>query len=258
MSYIKTYSYAIKKSIKLLFQYPTDTYIWIISIILKHLASLLTIYFMTNKFVQIGGWYFREICLILGVGIIIEGTSQIFFDAVWSIGDFLIQRGQLDIFLVRPKKLVFQLFCENINPQCFISVVVGTGISVWSSQRELANNSITIVVELLLLGVFINTSIYFIFNCLNFWLISSKNVAEFVQILKEFFYYPLDLFPNFIKFISLALVPYGFCGYYPCAYLLGKTELNIPKLIIVISCILLIFDGFIWRKGTKNYESVGG
>lgn len=258
MSYIKIYLFALKKSILTLFQYPLDTFIWMLSIILKHITGLLTIYFIIVKFNNIGGWNLKDVSMLLGFNILIEGISQMFFDAVWGIGDFLIQRGQLDIFMVRPRKLVFQLFCDNINIQCIISIMVGTGVLIWSSfQRNLVGNIFHIII-MVFFGVIINTSIYFIFNSFSFWLVSSQNVAEIVQVLKEFVGYPLTLFPKVIRIISTTVIPFGFISYYPSAYLLNKTDINIPLMVVVISLVFLLFDWVIWSYGIKTYDSIGG
>ena len=75
--------------------------------------------------------------------------------------------------------------------------------------------------------------------------------------LREVVKYPLSIFPVFVKNFFTFLIPFGFVGYYPACYFLGKIDKNFQILLIFIALITATLARYIWKVGIKNYESVG-
>ena len=113
------------------------------------------------------------------------------------------------------------------------------------------------LVEAILLGTVINTAIYLFFNCLNFWIVQANEVASLIQTLRQFGKYPITVFPFFIRLILTGGIPFGFVAYYPAAYLLGKTSLPVPWLLVVEGVITVAVAGMLWRRGLRSYNSTG-
>lgn len=114
-----------------------------------------------------------------------------------------------------------------------------------------------LLTEYLLCGLVINTGIYTIFNSLNFWIIQGEDVAILVQTCREFAKYPMNLFPYIVRFVFTYILPFGFVGYYPAAYLIGKTDdwilAGLPLTAIMISILASVF----WRLGLSGYSGTG-
>ena len=45
------------------------------------------------------------------------------------------------------------------------------------------------------MGTILNSSLYLIFNALNFWLVQGNEIAELIQTFREFAKYPINIFP---------------------------------------------------------------
>src|SRR5699024_8061214 len=70
-------------------QYPADTVIWIISMLLREAAGFVGILAIASVMGSLGAWSFYEICLLFSMCAVIEAISMAFFDNVWSIDSMI-------------------------------------------------------------------------------------------------------------------------------------------------------------------------
>lgn len=79
-----------------------------------------------------GGWGIYEICLMFSMCAFIESLSQTFFDNVWEING-LVHRGRMDVFLVRPASVFFQLLGDVMHYPALMSMTIYAGAAsvVW-------------------------------------------------------------------------------------------------------------------------------
>ena len=187
-------------------QYPADTVIWIISMLLREAAGFVGILAIASVMGSLGAWSFYEICLLFSMCAVIEAISMAFFDNVWSI-DSMIRRGEMDVYLVRPASPFVQMVGNRMHFQAVLSMLVYIGIFLWSARGAhvpLNLHTAFVLVEYVICGTLINSGIYTLFNSLNFWIVQGSDLAEFVQTCREFVKYPLHVFPAFIHVHSSA------------------------------------------------------
>lgn len=241
-------------------EYPANSIIATVSMLLREVTGFVGVLLIAGTIGGMGGWNLHEICVLFAMAMIPEALGMAFFDMVWSIGFIGIRMGMMDTFLVRPAPVLLQVFGFGMNFQALISFFgavvlmiygfIGAG-GVWSIGK------ILFFAEAVILGTIINTSIYLFFNSLNFWLVQANEIATFVQTVRQFGKYPMTVFPLSVKMILTVAVPFGFVGYYPAAYLLGKTTLPIPLLMIAVSILTAGAAGILWRFGLRSYNSTG-
>lgn len=240
-------------------QYPLDTFILIISMLLREASGFIGVFAIANVAGGIGNWHTYEICLLFSMCAIIESIGQTFFDNVWGIS-YLVREGQMDKMIVRPASIFFQMICDAIHMQAIISMFIYISIMIYSMKRLGISCSVGLILflmEFIICGSVINTGIYMVFNCLDFWVVQGKDVAVLIQTCREFVKYPIGVFPGVIRIIFTYVLPFGFVGYYPAAYILGKTGnwvlWGMPLCALAVS----IVAGLFWRFGTKSYNSTG-
>ena len=103
----------------------------------------------------------------------------------------------------------------------------------------------------------INTGIYTIFNAFDFWIVQGEDIAAFVQTCREFAKYPLVVFPVIIKGFFTYIIPFGFVGFYPAAYLAGKAGTEVVLLLPVCAGAVAAVASLLWRRGIGSYNSTG-
>lgn len=240
-------------------QYPADTFILAISSLLRDASGFIGILAIVSATGTLGGWRLYEILLMFSMCALIESICQTFFDNVWGI-HVLVHQGKMDVLLVRPAPVFFQLLGDVMHYPALVSVITYISIMIYAiAHLEIGFSAklLLLLTEYLLCGLVINTGIYTIFNSLNFWIIQGEDVAILVQTCREFAKYPMNLFPYIVRFVFTYILPFGFVGYYPAAYLIGKTDdwilAGLPLTAIMISILASVF----WRLGLSGYSGTG-
>lgn len=159
-------------------QYPADTMIWFISMIIREACGFVGILAVAGVTGHLGDWGIYEICLLFSMCAIIEAIGQAFFDEVWAI-DKMIRRGEMDTFLVRPASPFIQMLGQVMHFQAILSMAVYVGILVWSIRGiglSIGVREIILLIEYTICGTMINSGIYTIFNTLNFWIVQGMTL----------------------------------------------------------------------------------
>ena len=240
-------------------QYPADTVILVISLVLREAAGFIGILAIASAVGTMGGWGIYEICLMFSMCAFIESLSQTFFDNVWEING-LVHRGRMDVFLVRPASVFFQLLGDVMHYPALMSMTIYAGVMVFAMVRleiGFSVGSLLFFGEYLICGIVVNTGIYTIFNSLNFWIVQGEDVAVLVQTCREFAKYPIGAFPGVIRTVFTYVLPFGFVGYYPAAYLTGKAGgwvwAGLPAAAVIVAGAASV----VWRIGSRGYNSTG-
>lgn len=240
-------------------QYPMTSFLWFISAIVKEATGFLGIILIARTLGGLGGWNLYEICVLFGMAMIPESLGQIFFDSVWNIGGS-VQNGGMDKLLIRPIPVLFQFLCSRYFFQGIITFVSGVAIVIFGEMQlglVFSVEKILFLLEFIVLGTILNSSIYLIFNCLNFWLIQGNEISNLVQTFRQFAKYPLGVFPVVIKFCMTTITPFGFVGYYPALYMIGRGNSMMPFILPLVAGAVAFLGIRIWCAGVRGYNSTG-
>lgn len=240
-------------------QYPTDTVIWFISIIIREACGFIGITALAGAAGEIGKWGFYEIAMLFSMCAVIEAIGQLFFDNVWRM-DKMIQRGEMDVYLIRPASIFIQMLGQLFHFQAIFSLMVYVGIFLWSVHGiglVIAGKELILLIEYVICGTIINSGIYTIFNSLNFWIVQGDDIAVLVQTCREFVKYPLQIFPIGLQGFFTYILPLGFVAYYPVLALLGQTKIPVMLLLPCVAAVVALIASGIWCMGVKGYNSTG-
>lgn len=240
-------------------QYPADTVIMIISLLLREASGFIGILAIAYAAGGLGGWGVYEICLMFSMCALVESISMTFFDNVWDINRF-VHMGRMDVLLVRPAPLFFQLLGEAAHHPAMVSMAIYGGTMIFSMARLGIGISVGLILflaEYLICGVLVNSGVYTIFNSLNFWIVQGEDVAVLVQTCREFAKYPIGAFPGVIRLVFTYVLPFGFVGYYPAAYLTGKAGDWVPAGLPLAAAGVCFVAAVFWNLGIRAYDSTG-
>nr|WP_296265815.1 ABC-2 family transporter protein [uncultured Merdimonas sp.] len=240
-------------------QYPADTIIMLISMLVREASGFIGILTIAGVTGGVGNWNIYEVCILFSMCAVIEAIGQAFFDNVWGL-DYIVRKGELDVFLTRPASIVIQMLGKVMHFQAVLSMFIYIGIFVWAAMKlslVFGPYQILILAEYVIFGTMVNSGIYMIFNCLNFWIVQGEDIAVLVQTCREFVKYPLNVFPAAIQGFFTFLLPLGFVAYYPAMALLGKTSLPVPVLMPVVAAVVILLAALIWNAGLRGYNSTG-
>ncbi len=176
-----------------------------------------------------------------------------------------IQRGRLDIYLTRPLDPRIAFLAEQIRFQGIYRLILNVIIigallyllDVRVNFIYLGLTLVMVVLTALAIGLMQLTA-----NCISFWWIRADAIDEFVDMIFEFYRYPLNVLPWFLQAFLTVGMPIIFAATWPSLFLVGSLALS-SYLILIIELLIVIGGWYIfleiaWKAGLRHYESAGG
>lgn len=241
-------------------QYKASFFMTVLGQFLTSFTVFLGIYFMFSRFHSVSGFAFSEVLICFAVMLMSFSIAECFargFDRFPS----LIQSGNLDRILLRPRSVVFQVLAANIDfsrvgrllQACLVlAYAIPTCGVMWTPYK------IMTVILMLVGGVAVFTALFVLYAGISFFTIEG---IEFMNIFtdgsREFGKYPLSIYGEGILKIFTYVVPIALFQYYPFLYLVGRSD-NMALMFLPLAGGLFMIPCYcFFRFGLRKYKSTG-
>lgn len=255
-----------KITIKSWFQYRIDACMRSLAVLLREATGVIVIYLTMLTFGEINGWNIYELLLLFSFVYVTYGVLIIFFTGLRDF-EFLVNTGQFDRFLLRPRGSLYQVIASNSDWFAAIGHGgLGIALFVFSANKvEIVWNIWNIIYSIgcVIGGVLIQGAIFLIIASLSFRFIKTGSIRDlFYGNTRKFANYPISIFPKVIRIFMTYIVPFAFVNYYPASYLLnkevGREGISIYMYITpVVGVIMFGIAYFFWNYNLKCYKSSG-
>ena len=219
-------------------------------------GSILTIYVLFSNVESIGGWTRAQFLALIATLELLQQINLRFFRQGLRSLPYLVQRGYLDTYLVRPCWTPILIALKGVDVLGLWRCSLGVGILVYSFYIS----SKPTIIQFLgyLLSFFFSLTILVLLNaclvCLSFWLIEVNNLYFVVDDLSEFARYPDSVYHGVIREILTTILPLVLLSSYPARILMNGFNVN----LLFHQTLVLIFFGVLslvlWRKGLRHYQ----
>lgn len=259
--YLGLYGTYFRMALRTLAQYRADFGIMAVAATVREGATLIFLSVIFGKITALQGWTFYEIVLAYGLGAVVASFNGVFFNMPHALG-WYIQRGQLDVILVRPAPPLFQLFGQR----CFTvtgagSLAVGVAIvGVALTRLNLAFQPwwLLYLALVVLGGALINFSLLLLIACLSFRFVDVASLNILIGYIPEFSRYPLSIYDRFLQFALTWALPYAMGGILPVGFLLGKAGYRPYGLLApLMGWLFLGLALAAWTAASRGYRSTG-
>ena len=243
--------------------YPTSFWILTVSSALITLLDFVGLALMFHTVPALGGFSLQEIALLYGASGIGIGVADLVIGSVEQIGAY-VRTGGLDSMLTRPVPLLVQVCADRFAirrlgriSQAVVVFVYGAWWVDWTPAK------VGLAVLMLVSACLIFFSLFVTFSCIQFWTLDSTEFANaFTYGGNTMTQYPMTIFPRQVVKSLTFLIPIAFVNWYPCLYLLDRTDPNgapswFAVLSPVVAVITLAIAGVAWRAGVRHYTSTG-
>jgi ABC-2 type transport system permease protein len=263
---IRLYLIYSKYTAKSLLQYRLDACFRIFAVLCKESASVIVVYLSLKKFDTLNGWKMNEILFLFSFLYVTYSIMLIFFTGL-KYFSYIVQYGELDRLLVRPRGVLFQVL--SVDTDFLASIGHGTvGIVLFFNTATHVGvnwdiSNILYCVSVIFGGVMIQSALFLLFSCASFYFVMVNNLQNFLFYnTRKFAGYPISIFPGFIQKAMIFLVPFAFVNYFPTEYLLHKTDLagcwgGVVYLTPVVGICLYAIAYGVWRISLGRYASSG-
>ena len=262
-TYLSPYSQIAWLWIRAAWQYPTSFVLLAVGNGLITGLDFVGLWIMFSHLRDLAGFSLAEVALLYGSASLALGLADTAIGSVERIGTY-IRTGRLDQMMTKPVPLLVQVCADQFTLRRLgrltqAGVVFGWACTFvdWTPLRVLVAVSMVASGALVFFGLFVG------FSCIQFW---TTDATEFAN---AFTYggatvtqYPLSIFPREVLVGLTFVIPVAFVNWYPCLYLLGRTDpFGMPNgfqfasplaAAVTVGASLLV-----WRSGVRHYTSTG-
>ncbi len=245
-----------------------DTKYFLITItaeFISAVASVTSVFLLSERFGNIGGMTKDQILFMLGYASAIDG-AYIMFIGMNNIGFMsrIIGRGQIDHKLIQPVPLWIQFATEGFLPVSGNSTLLwGIALTVYSVIK--LNIAVTpLWIVYFIMNLFCSFLIIFsastIMGTLAFYAPVaaeevSTTVIDFFNSVKS---YPIGGLPYGLQLTLCTVLPSGLAAWLPANVLLGHTPEGFAPILTVIEAVLLsTITSITFKKGLNHYGRYG-
>lgn len=256
--YVDIYKFLLKQNLKMKLEFRADFYISSLALIIVNLFSCFSTVILFSQTNEIGNFNKDEIFFLYALYLIIISPQQIFFDNLWLAWSYFID-GSFIKYMLRPIDSMFYFVSERIDLKGAGQLLLGIGLLFYFGHKLSIEWSFENSLALLIFVVFgslIYISVMIIGSSTGFWISDSLTVLDFIDQIKNYGRYPLDIYGPLLKNIFTFVLPIGFLGFYPTQFFIADSKWVI-LITPCISVILIALSRFIWKRGIKRYVPTG-
>ena len=257
---MKLYIESLKMHFKSILEYKASFIISFISQFLIFFSYYFIILALFNKFDNIKGFSVYEVLLTFSIIQFGYSFNEVFARGVDRFDDLIVD-GSFDRLLLRPRSIILQVLCsqvELVKLSRLLQAAIIFFIAISYLDIEFSVLKVICLILMIISSIAIFFSVFLTMASYCFFTIQALEVRNlFTDGGKHMAQYPIGVFnKGFIIFFTI-IIPYAFVNYYPLLYVLGKSNNIFYMLSPLIVFIYLIPCFIIFNIGSKRYQSVG-
>lgn len=256
--YLRLYLYFLRFSFSKAMEFRIDFTFRIIMDFIYYVVNILFFKVIYLHTPILGGWREDEIMVFVGTYILIDAINMTVFSTnLWWL-PWLINKGDLDYYLIRPVRPLFFLSLREFSANSFMNLLIAFGILIYAlSQYQGSFSAGDLFVFLLL--ILNGTMLFFCIQMLTilpvFWTQSTRGFVDLFYTLGLAMERPHRIYKGFFKILFTTLLPFALIASFPVQVFLEGADL---MTMLHLSLVTMTFFGllnFVWGRGLRNYSS---
>lgn len=265
MNTIRLYLCSVRMLFRCRLQYPVSFALQTLAQLVMESGEMLAVLLVIDRFGSMKGWSGGNLMVFFGVMSITFYLAEFFGRGLTGSFANKIRMGRLDTILMRPRGVLTQVFCEDIDPRrigCIavgtVSLVIGCGQSgvVWTFGKIIALAEAFLFGAILVLGLFLIEAVFSIFSVKSLEMVNALTYGG-----RSACEYPINIYPRPIQLLFSAIAPFSMTLHVPIGYILDKPLFSWPAwtaFICPFSGLAVFFLlWLVFRRAIRHYRSTG-
>lgn len=254
--YLKVLSLFWQTSISAELEYRINFLIAMLSSLGNLVGSIFSLFLFYGTGYTFQGWRWQEALIVLGMFTILQGFSATFLVPNLNRIVQQVEQGTLDFVLLKPISSQFWLSARSLSPWGVPDLIFGVIIIGYAvSFLDLKTSDYFLSLLLILLGMVILYSIWFMLGASSIWFVKVYNVTEVLRGLLDAGRYPIIAYPATYRFFFTFIIPVTFLTTVPAQALLGRIQPSWLLASGILAIILLFISHLFWQFALRFYTS---
>lgn len=264
MNTVKLYLRSMAMLLRGQLQYPLSFLLRTLSQLVMEAGELLAVTLLIDRFDHLNQWTGPELLFFFGLMSVTFYLTECFGRGVTNFSP-LVRSGELDTFLLRPRGVLTQVLCAEVDPRRLGAIAIGVWALAlsqtlspirWTALKILAFAEAVGFGFVMILGLFLIEAALCI------------RAVKSVEVVNALTYggrsacqYPIDAYPRAIRAVFMLIAPFGMVIHAPAAYILDKPLFGWPEWTAFV-CPLMGGASFaamylLFHLAMRHYRSTG-
>ncbi|MFT7670642.1 MAG: ABC-2 type transport system permease protein [Planctomycetota bacterium] len=219
------------------------------------LAFFTVIYGQTQ---ELGGWDLSQALVFISGFFLVDALHMtLFANNMWML-PLLVNKGDLDYYLLRPVSSLFFLSVREFAANSFLNAVIAAGIFVWAlgqCSSPVSFGQCALYLALILNGVFLYYILQICFLIPVFWLHSARGLGEIFFSFAKYGERPERIYTGFMRRAMVSILPFSLVASRPAMMLFeGFSWTGVGYIFFVTACGFAFLLWF-WNRALRSYSS---
>jgi ABC-2 type transport system permease protein len=258
LRYLRLYAYFLRFSFSQAMEFRLDFFFQVIMDALFYVVQFCFFSVLYRHTGLLGGWSQEQAFVFVAAYLFIDaGHMTVFVNNVRPF-PLLVNRGDLDAYLVRPVSSLFFVSLRSFAANSFLNLLLAIGIVIWSIARlELlpTTTRIFLFATLLVAGLFVYYALEMMFFMATFWTHSSEGLKDTWRAIEKYAERPRAIYPNWLQRMFLTVLPLALVASEPTRVLFegaSARELLGFGAVFAGTFAALVW---LWGRGLRAYAS---
>ncbi len=239
------------------FQYRANLYIQILQTFIALATGLIGLNLVFSQTSQLGGWNKAELLAVMGVFVLMGGVIRAAIQPNMERLMEEIQEGTLDYALTKPADAQLFVSIREFRLWQLVDVVTGIIVLVVALvQLKLPVSFLAVLgfLSALAMGAIMIYCFWLIVTSSAFWFVRVNEIADLFVGLYAAGRWPVDIYPNWLRYGLTFLVPVAFAVTVPAEALTGRLTLQTWLGALALTIVLFIVARTVWKIGLRSYS----
>lgn len=206
----------------------------------------------------IAGWTESQVLIFISGFLMVDAIQMtVISNGTWMIPN-LVNKGELDYYLLRPVSSLFFLTTRDFAFNSFINLIMTAGIMFWAfstSPESYPLYKILLFIFLTLNG----TYLFFLFRILTlspvFWTHSGRGLEMIFWTLDKFAERPDGIYKGWVRKILISIAPFAIISSFPARALFQDNPWEVASYCVFVVFVMHIITIKAWNLGLRHYSS---
>lgn len=258
MRYLRLYKHFVKFSLMQAMQFRFDFFFKIAMDCIFYLVNILFYKILFTHAGGLAGWSESQVMIFLAGFLMVDAIQMtVISSGCWMIPG-LVNKGELDYYLLRPVSSLFFLSTRTFAFDSFINVLVASGIMIWAfvtSPETYPAYKILIYLLLILNGTYLFFQLRMIALTPIFWTHSGRGLEMIYWTLTKFGERPDGIFRGLTRMVLVTVIPFAIMSSFPARALFQENTWEIAGYCVGVVVVLHFVTVKLWNFGLKSYSS---
>jgi len=258
MRYLKLYRHFVKFSLIQAMQFRFDFFYRIIMDAAFYLTSILFFKIIFTQTEGLVGWTEPQVMIFVSGFLFMDAIQMTFFNnGLWMI-PVLVNKGELDYYLLRPVSSLFFLTTREFAINSVVNIIMAIGIMIWAFTRYPDPLSVVKIIGYLLL-ILTGCYLYLMIRILTvlpvFWTHNGRGLEVIFWTLEKFAEKPHMIYKGWIQRVLLTIIPFALLCSVPAQFLFQESSWSLLFYCIAVTVIFHFVIRLAWARGLREYSS---